>query len=467
MAYSYFKKGVHQREAVFHHFFRKKPFGGEYAIAAGLEVLVEFISNFRFSTSDLDYLASLIDGLNNPLFDGGFLKFLENFRFELDIDAVEEGTVVFPYEPLIRVKGPILQAQLLESPLLNLVNFQTIIATKASRIVQAAEGGEVIEFGLRRAQGIDGALSASRAAFIGGALGTSNVLAGKKFGIPIKGTHAHSFVMFAKNEKEAFSDFANYMPGNAIFLLDTYDSIMGAKKAIEVAKEKGKDFAFLGVRLDSGDLAELSIQIRKLLDEAGFYSTKIMASNELDEFIIKDLKHQGAKIDIWGVGTALAIAKGQSALDGVYKLSCYKDEKGDWKKTLKISEQPEKVTNPGILDIRRFFDDQGNLADMIFDLLSPPEKGGVLIHPIDSNKRKKFSSEANYEDLLKPIFKGGKCIYDLPSIYDIQKKTREEIAKFHPSIMRFLYPSPYFVGLEEGLFRSKLEMIHANSSHYC
>ncbi len=455
MAYGYFKSGRHKREAVFHHFFRKKPFGGEYAIAAGLEDLIHFIENFRFTTSDLDYLASL----EGPLFDDNFLKFLSSFKFDLDIDAVEEGSVVFPYEPMIRVKGPILDAQLLESPLLNLVNFQTLIATKASRISLSAEGAEVVEFGLRRAQGVNGALSASRAAFIGGASSTSNVLAGKKFGIPLRGTHAHSWVMSYEDEKDAFQNFAELMPNNCVLLVDTYDSIMGAKKAIEVG---GINLSAL--RLDSGDLAQLSIQIRQLLDNAGLSSTKIMASNELDEHIIKDLKYQGAKIDIWGVGTSLATGKGQGALDGVYKLSCLKSDNGQWRPTLKISEQLEKISNPGILNIRRFFTEQGNIADMIFDSLQETAKEPTLVHPIDQTKKKRILGKIAYKDLLNPIFRAGKRVYDLPPLVAIQKRAKEEIAAFHPSIMRLLYPNPYFVGLEQNLFESKLKMIEKISS---
>jgi nicotinate phosphoribosyltransferase len=462
MAYGYFKSGRHKREAVFHHFFRKKPFGGEYAIAAGLEDLIHFIEKFEFTTSDLDYLASL----EGCFFDDNFLKFLSSFKFDLDIDAVEEGSVVFPYEPMIRVKGPILHAQLLESPLLNLVNFQTLIATKASRITLSAEGGDVVEFGLRRAQGINGALCASRAAFIGGASSTSNVLAGKKFGIPLRGTHAHSWVMSYENEKEAFESFAELMPNNCVLLVDTYDSIVGAKKAIEAG-----GINLSAIRLDSGDLAQLSIQIRALLDNAGLSSTKIMASNELDEYIIKDLKYQGAKIDIWGVGTSLATGKGQAALDGVYKLSCLKTENGQWRPTLKISEQLEKISNPGILNIRRFFTEQGNIADMIFDSLQETAKEATLVHPIDQTKKKRILGKIAYKDLLNPIFRAGKRVYDLPPLVAIQKRAKEEIAAFHPSIMRLLYPNPYFVGLEQNLFESKLKMIEKicseNSFDHC
>ncbi|MDN3504577.1 MAG: nicotinate phosphoribosyltransferase [Rhabdochlamydiaceae bacterium] len=459
MAYGYFKEGIADKETVFHHFFRKKPFGGEYAIVCGLDNLIDFIQNFRFSTSDLDYLKSLKGSNDLPLFDDPFLEYLANFSFTLDIDAAPEGTVIFPYEPIIRVQGSLLQAQLLESALLNIVNFQTLIATKASRILVAAEGQEVVEFGMRRAQGIDGALSASRASFVGGCSATSNVLAGKKFGIPVKGTHAHSWVMSFSDEQQAFESFAHIMPGNATFLVDTYDSIQGTKKAIAVAKSKGADFKFLAVRLDSGDLAQLSIEIRKLLDQAGFLKTKIMASNELDEFIIRDLKHQGAKIDVWCVGTSLSTAKGQSALDGVYKLSAYKDEKGQWQQTIKISEQLIKTTNPGNLEVRRYYTDQGYIADMIYDRMNPTVEAPTLIHPIDSTKKKKILGKISHHDLLIPIFKEGNCIYYRPKLKQIQDHMKREMEKFHPSVMRFLYPNPFFVGLESSLYETKIALM--------
>lgn len=459
MAYAYWKCGIADKVSAFHLFFRNKPFKGDYAIAAGLQMAIEFIENFRFDQTDLDYLSTLKAGDGSELFEKAFLDYLSEFSFDLDIDAVEEGTAVFPHEPLLRVTGPILQAQLLESPLLNIINFQTLIATKASRVCRAAAPDEVIEFGLRRAQGVDGALSASRAAFIGGCRSTSNVLAGKYYGIPIKGTHAHSWVMAFEKEERAFQAYAEAMPSNTVFLIDTYDSIEGAKKAIEVAKQlqKQKDFHMLGVRLDSGDLAQLSIQIRKMLDENGLKEAKIMASSELDEYLIRDLKQQGTKVTIWGVGTHLVTGEGQPALGGVYKLSGIQNEKGQWEYKLKISEQMIKVTNPGIMQIRRFRKEGQYVGDMIFDDQYGP--GEEFVDPVDPVRHKKKEKEWEQEDLLVPIFRKGKKVYQSPSLQLMQEKAKKELKSFPPGVLRFLYPSPYFVGLEKKLFEKKLSLI--------
>jgi nicotinate phosphoribosyltransferase len=460
MAYGYWKMGLAEKEAVFHLFFRKKPFNGTFAVAAGLESVLDYLSRFRFEASDLEYLESLRKADGTPFFEKGFLDFLGNFSFSCDVDAVPEGSPVFPYEPLVRVQGPIIQAQLLESPLLNLINFQTLIATKAARVCWAARPDPVVEFGLRRAQGIDGALSASRAAFIGGCQSTSNVLAGKVFGIPVKGTHAHSWIMLFDEEEESFRSFAEALPANCIFLVDTYDSIKGTKKAIRVAEFlRNKGIEMEGVRLDSGDLAHLSIEIRKILDRAGFQHAKIMASNELDEFIINDLKHQGAKIDIWGVGTNLVTAKDQPALDGVYKLSAIREKGGKWRHKVKISEQLIKVTNPGILQIRRFMHENGYIADMLYDMDSTLGETSTLIDPFDPTWSKSLSSSTSHRDLLVPVLRQGKSVYNCPSLFEIQKKTQEELSKFHPTMRRFLYPQPYFVGLEKSLYEKKLHLI--------
>ena len=459
MAYGYWKLGMMDREAVFTLFFRRRPFQGSFAIAAGLESAIDFIENFKFEASDLSYLESLKADNGKPLFEKEFLDYLRTFKFTCDIEAMVEGTPAFPYEPLIRVRGPILQAQLLESSLLNIINFQTLIATKASRVCVAAEGDEVIEFGLRRAQGIDGALSGTRAAFVGGCHSTSNVLAGKFFGIPVKGTHAHSWVMAFDKEEESFEAYAKVMPNNCIFLVDTYNTIEGVKKAIAVT-QKQKDLKMLGVRIDSGDLAHLSIHIRKLLDDAGYRDTKIMASNELDETIIRDLKKQGAKIDLWGVGTNLITGEGQPALDGVYKLSAIQDTNGKWDYRLKTSEQLVKTTNPGILQVRRFFDKEGMVTcDMMYDVEMGFSENIELIDPIDPSKRKKMESSADHQDLLVPIFRGGKRVYDSPHLMEIQKNTHLQLSKLPKPMRRFLYPQPYFVGLEKNLYDLKMRLI--------
>ncbi|MES2121160.1 MAG: nicotinate phosphoribosyltransferase [Chlamydiota bacterium] len=458
MAYGYWKLGIAERESVFHLFFRRKPFQGGFAVAAGLEMALDFVENFHYSASDLAYLEQIQGSDGKPLFEKAFLDFLGKLTLKCDIDAVPEGTPIFPYEPLLRVKGPMLHAQLLESPLLNIINFQSLIATKAARICYAARPDPVVEFGMRRAQGIDGALSASRAAFIGGCESTSNVLAGKLFGIPVKGTHAHSWIMAFDEEEASFDAYADVMPNNCIFLIDTYDTIAGVKKAISTGKKmREKGVEMIGVRMDSGDLAHLSIEIRKLLDEAGFPEAKIMASNELDERIINDLKHQGAKVNVWGVGTNLVTGKEQPALDGVYKLSAIQDAQGKWLYKVKISEQLVKVTNPGILQVRRYRDERGYTADMIYDVNGAIPGAPQAIDPLDPTRMQQVSGD--YTDLLIPVVRSGKSVYASPSLPQIQEKTLSELAQFHPATRRFLYPQPYFVGLEKSLYEIKLDLI--------
>lgn len=460
MAYGYWKLGIADRAAVFHLFFRRKPFGGNFAIAAGLELALDFMHDFRYSASDLAYLEKLRGSNNTPLFEPAFLAYLEKLTLKCDVDAIEEGTPVFPYEPLIRVQGPILHAQILESPLLNIINFQSLIATKAARICWAARPDSVVEFGIRRAQGIDGALSASRAAYIGGCESTSHVLAGKIYDIPVKGTHAHSWIMAFDEEDLSFEAYAEVMPNNCIFLIDTYDTIAGVKNAITVAKKmRQKGIEMIGVRLDSGDLAHLSIQIRKLLDEAGFPKAQIMASNELDEHIITDLKHQGAKIGIWGVGTNLVTGKDQPALDGVYKLSAIQNEQGEWQYRVKISEQLVKVTNPGIHQVRRFHDQHGYLADMIFDVHTHFPAECQLIDPLDPTATRMIPRSTAFKDLLVPVIRAGKSVYQTPTLKQIREKTLMELSQLHPAMRRFLNPQAYFVGLEQGLYEKKLQLI--------
>jgi nicotinate phosphoribosyltransferase len=460
MAYGYWKMGMAKRDAVFHLFFRRKPFNGRFAIAAGLEMVLDFIEHFHYSATDLAYLEQLKGSDGAALFELKFLEYLSTLSFDCDIDAMPEGTPVFPYEPLLRVQGSILHAQLLESPLLNMINFQTLVATKAARICWAARPDPVVEFGMRRAQGIDGALAASRAAFIGGCESTSHVLAGKIYGIPVRGTHAHSWIMAFDDEEASFDAYAEVMPGNCIFLVDTYDTIKGVKKAISVAKKmRKKGLEMMGVRLDSGDLAHLSIEIRKLLDQSGFPSAKIMASNELDEQMISDLKQQGAKVTAWGVGTNLVTGKDQPALDGVYKLSAIKDEDGKWQYKLKISEQLAKVTNPGIHQVRRYWDERGNFADMIYDVHSVLPSEINAIDPLEPTHLQRLSCDMKYKDLLVPILRKGKRIYQVPPLKEIRKKAFSELSQFDPAMRRLLHPQPYFVGLEKSLYETKLSLI--------
>lgn len=451
---------MHERESVFHLFFRKIPFYGGFTVAAGLQAVIDFLSHFYFDKTDLAFLGSLRHEDGTLIFEQAFLDYLCNMRFSIDLDAVEEGTVVFPFEPLIRVKGPLMQCQLLESPLLNLVNFPTLIATKSARICLSAKGDPVLEFGMRRAQGIDAALTASRSAYIGGCSATSNVLAGKIWGIPVKGTHAHSWVMSFDEEIEAFYTYAKIMPSNCVFLVDTYNTLEGIKKAIEVGKwleKQGKKL--IGVRLDSGDLAYLSIQARNLLDEEGFKQTQILASNELDEQIISDLKSQGAKINVWGVGTNLVTGKDQPALDGVYKLSALRDDDGTWKYKMKLSEQMQKISNPGILQVRRYYSDKENIADVLYDIHSDLSQGCVIVDPLDITRKKELSSNFKTRDLLVPILKEGELVYKSPLLDEIRDKAKQELSFFHDGIKRIFHPHLYPVGMEKTLYELKIKMI--------
>jgi nicotinate phosphoribosyltransferase len=461
MSYGYWKAGLESTESVFHLFFRSPPFKGGFTIAAGLESVIAYLEHFHFDASDLAYLATLQSPEKVPFFPQDFLDYLGNLKFTCDVEAVPEGTVVFPYEPLIRIQGPLIQCQILESPLLNLINFPSLIATKAARICVAAKDDPVMEFGLRRSQGIDGALTASRAAYIGGCDSTSNVLAGKLFNIPVKGTHSHSWVMVFDEELEAFQTYAKYLPDNCVFLVDTYDTIEGVKKAIEVGlwlKSQGK--TLLGIRLDSGDLADLSIRSRELLDAAGLQDTTIIASNELDETVISELKRQGAQINVWGVGTNLVTGESQPALNGVYKLSALRQPGEAWKYKLKLSEQMLKVSNPGILQVRRYSSHRTNLADVIYDVNADMTNDCHVVDPLDPVQQKTLKKGLDSKDLLVPIFRAGKRVYELPSLPEIRAKTQDELRHFNIGIKRFLNPHKYFVGMEKTLYQLKVSLIN-------
>jgi nicotinate phosphoribosyltransferase len=460
MSYGYWKKGLDKKEAVFHLFFRRRPFNGGFTVTAGLEWVIGYLQRFRFESSDIDYLTTLKASNGEPLFTEDFFEYLTNLKFTCSLDAVPEGTIVFPYEPIIRIQGPLIQCQLLESPLLNLINFSTLIATKAARICIAAKGDPILEFGLRRAQGIDGALTASRAAHIGGCESTSNLLAGKLFGIPVKGTHSHSWVMLFDDEKESFQNFAECFPSNSIFLVDTYDTLEGVKKAIEVGKwlqQQGKKL--LGIRLDSGDLAYLSIKSRQLLDAAGFHDALIMASNELDEMVISELKRQGAQITVWGVGTNLVTGNEQPALDGVYKLSAVRELDGQWKYKIKLSEQMLKVSNPGILQIRRYYTNSENVADAIYDIHTNLGEDCCIVDPLDPTRQKMLKKGLASKDLLVPIFRDGNLVYQLPSLQMIKQNTIRELEHFNVGVKRFLNPHQYVVGMEKSLYDLKVDLI--------
>jgi nicotinate phosphoribosyltransferase len=459
MACGYWKSGTSEREAVFHLTFRRPPFGGGYAIAAGIAPALAYLRRLRFAPEDLAYLATLRDAERAPLFPAGFLDYLRDFRFRCTVDAVAEGSLVFPHEPIVRVRGPIAQGQLVETALLTLVNFQTLIATKAARVCQAARGAPVIEFGLRRAQGIDGALGASRAAYIGGAAGTSNVLAGRLFGIPVRGTHAHSWVMFHGDDRAAFRAYAQALPGNCTFLVDTFDSLDGVRDAIAVGRElreQGHDL--LGIRLDSGDLAHLSIEARRMLDEAGFPDAKITASNDLDEQLIASLHEQGARIDVFGVGTKLVTAFDQPALGGVYKLGANRDEAGAWRESLKLSEQPIKISNPGILAVKRLRQGGELAGDVIYD----EEAGysGPALHDIEDPTRPAYAPAFDSaEDLLVRYLDAGESVRDPDDLETARRRAAAELAQLSPRTRRFLNPQPYPVGLDRHVHERKQELV--------
>lgn len=453
MAQAYFAAGLQSTEACFHLYFRENPFDGGFTLACGLEQAVEWLSEWRVHDDELAYLEGLTGNDGAPLFSAEFLESLAQMRFDADVDAVPEGTVVFPREPLMRVTGKLPVCQLVETALLNTVNFQSLVATKAARCRLAAHDDTLLEFGLRRAQGPDGGLSASRAAYVGGFDATSNVLAGQRFGIPVAGTHAHSWVMAFDSEIEAFEAYARAMPNNVTLLIDTYDTLEGARRAVEVGRrlrERGHRLA--AVRIDSGDLAWLSVRVRSILDEAGFADTRIVASNELDEHLIASLKEQGARIDVWGVGTRLVTGWEQPALGGVYKLAAVRRPGGAWSPRVKVSEQTAKATAPGIQAVRRYRRDDGTLAgDMIYDELNRPAHAAEMVDPADSTRRKRFGTSHSAEELLVPVLREGRRVYELPALPDIRDRAHAQVAELDPSLKRFLNPHVYPVGLERGL----------------
>jgi len=462
MAYGYWRAGIHHREAVFHLYFRNNPFGGGYSVACGLAAAIDYLENLRFDPSDIAYLAGLTGSDEKPLFDPAFLDFLGTAPLACDVDAVHEGTVIFPHEPLLRVRGPLVASQLPETALLTLLGFPTLVATKAARMVAAARGEPVLEFGLRRAQGIDGGVTASRAAYVGGCAGTSNVLAGQLYGIPVRGTHAHSWVMCFDDELAAFQAYAEALPANCVFLVDTYDTLEGVRKAVEVGRWlRQRGYPLLGIRLDSGDLAYLSIEARKILDAAGFQSAAIVASSDLDEHLIESLKQQGATIGVWGVGTRLATAYDDPALGVVYKLSAVREPGGPWQERLKVSEQAAKTSNPGILQVRRYYRQGEAVADAIYDEEHPIQGDCTLVDPLDPTRQKTIPAGTGYEDLLVPIFRNGKRVYDPPSLEETRRRVQEQLAALRPGVKRLVNPHQYPVGLEAGLHRRKMEMIRA------
>ncbi|HEX7375813.1 MAG TPA: nicotinate phosphoribosyltransferase [Pirellulales bacterium] len=462
MAYGYWKSRRADEEAVFHLFFRRHPFAGGFTVACGLAYAIDWLRNLRFDENDLAYLATLDGADGRLLFEPDFLRRLGQWEFACDVDAIPEGTVVFPHEPLLRVQGPIWQAQIIESALLNSLNFQTLIATKAARVCLAARGEPVLEFGLRRAQGIDGALAAARAAYVGGCEATSNVLAGRLFGIPVRGTHAHSWVMSFGGELESFQAYAEAMPNNCVFLVDTYDTLSGVRHAVEIGRWlRTQGHKLLGVRLDSGDLAYLSIEARKILDEAGFNDAVIVASSDLNERLIASLKEQHAAIGVWGVGTHLVTAFDEPALGGVYKLSALRQPGGPWRRCVKLSEQAAKSSTPGILEVRRYELAGEAIGDMIYDVeLGCGDTGDALIvDPQDDTRRKRIASDAQGADLLTPVFRGGRLVYESPPLTAIRDRTRRQLECFSAGIKRFDNPHSYPAGLEPRLHELRKRLI--------
>jgi nicotinate phosphoribosyltransferase len=466
MAQGYWKKNMNRR-AGFEMFFRSQPFGGGFAVFAGLGTLLENLASFTFSSDDLAYLASL------GVFEDGFLDYLKDFRFSSSLCAKEEGTIVFPNEPLIRVDGGLIECQLLEEMLLNTVNFQSLIATKAARVWLASGKGAVLEFGLRRAQGPDGGVSASRAAFIGGAAGTSNVLAGKMFGMPVFGTMAHSWVMAWPNEEDAFRAYAEIYPDKTIFLIDTYDTLKsGVVNAIKVGKElaaKGKNF---GVRLDSGDIHYLSVEVRKKLDAASLPDAFISVSNELDESIIQALTDAGAPINSWGVGTRMVTGGGDSAFTGVYKLAASEGPDGSLRAAMKFSDNPGKTTNPGIKQVWRVKDAEGMcLADVLAleESVDPDgsrinekiEKGGTYTfwHPSADYRHFTHTVGGSAEPLLVRHLVNGKAERSESGLSEIHKRVENGLASFDQSYKRLLNPHIYKVSVTERLKELKLQQI--------
>lgn len=462
MAQGYRESGHAETEACFHMYFRDNPFQGGYAIACGMAQLADIVDSFAFTDDDIEYLSRVPAPGGGALFDDEFLGWLRGFKLTVDIDAVAEGQVVFPNEPLVRVKGPIMQCQLLETALLNCVNFQTLIATKAARVCLAAHGAPVAEFGLRRAQGAGGGLWASRASVVGGCASTSNVLAGKLFDIPVSGTHAHSWVMAFSSELEAFRAYAAAFPKNCVLLVDTYNVEQGIDNAITVGlemRERGEKLS--GIRIDSGDLAWLAKMARKKLDAAGLTDCGIVLSNDLDEYTIQSILDEGAQVTAWGVGTKLACAFDQPTLGGVYKLSATREPGAPWVDHLKITESAKKLTFPGILDVRRYYHDDGRIAgDMVFDTKSPVAECETIVDPLDSLRRKHLAGK-RFETLLMPLARNGKTVLarEYRNANAAQARAKAALQTLDESQKRMLNPHSYPVGLERGLFERRSSLV--------
>lgn len=455
MSNGYYKNGFYKQNVYFDVFFRKVPDNGGFAIVAGLEQVIDYIKNLHFDDSDIEYLRS------KEIFDEDFLSYLKNFKFSGDIYAVPEGTPVFPNEPIMTVKAPAIEAQLIETFVLLTLNHQTLIATKANRIVRAAQGRAVIEFGSRRAQGASGAIDGARAAYIGGCVGTACTLTDKLYGVPAGGTMAHSWIQMFDSEYDAFKTYCELYPDNPTLLVDTYNTLKsGVPNAIKVFKEvllpQGKTEC--SIRLDSGDISYLSKKARKMLDEAGLQNCKITASNSLDEYLIRDLMMQGAEVDTFGVGERLITSSSSPVFGGVYKLVAVENEGGEIVPKIKVSENTTKITNPHFKKVYRYFDNESGkaLADelCVYDEVVDGSKPHTIF---DSNATWKTKTLTDFtaKELLVPIFKNGECVYELPSIQEIAKYCREQIDLLWDEVKRFENPHTYYVDLSKKLYEIK------------
>ena len=466
MMQGYFKNNDRNETVIFDAFYRTNPCGGGYSIAAGLEQVIDYIKNLHFAPDDIEYLRSV------GCFDEDFLEYLSNFKFTGDIYALPEGTVMFPREPMVKVIAPIMEAQLIETAILNIVNHQSLIATKAARVCYAAKGDGVLEFGLRRAQGPDAGTFGARAAMIAGCVATSNVLAGKLFDVPVRGTHAHSWIMSFPDEYTAFKTYASIYPQACTLLVDTYDTIKsGIPNAIRVfteMRESGIELKNYGVRLDSGDLAYLSKKARKMLDAAGFPDAVISASNDLDEFLIDSLKAQGAAITAWGVGTNLITAKDNPSFGGVYKLAAIMGPDGEFIPKIKLSENSEKVTNPGNKIIYRVYEKETGkikadlicLADEVYD----ENNDLMLFDPLEPWKKTKLKGGTyTMRLLMEKIFENGECVYTSPKVMDIREYCLKEQDTLWEESKRLAYPQKVYVDLSDELYRVKRQLLHEMS----
>lgn len=462
MMQGYFQNKDKNETVVFDAFYRNNPNGGGYAIAAGLEQVIDYIKNLHFDEEDIAYLRSL------KIFEEDFLEYLSSFHFSGDIYAIPEGSVMFPREPVIKVVAPIMEAQLVETAILTIINHQSLIATKASRVCFAARGDGIMEFGLRRAQGPDAGIYGARAAMIGGCIGTSNVLAGQLFDVPVKGTHAHSWIMSFPDEYTAFKTYANIYPNACLLLVDTYDTLKsGVPNAIRVfteMREAGIPLTMYGIRLDSGDLAYLSKKARKMLDAAGFPDAIISASNDLDEYLIDSLKIQGATITSWGVGTNLITSKDCPSFGGVYKLAAVRDAEGNFIPKIKLSENSEKVTNPGNKTIYRIYEKETGkikadlicLADETFDESQPMK----LFDPVEPWKKTRLEGGTyTLRELLVPVFKNGECCYKSPSVMEIRDICQKELNTLWDETRRLVNPHKVYVDLSKKLYDMKIKLL--------